>query len=298
VLEAGAMVLCHKGVIAIDEFDKMGKDDQIAMHEALEQQTISIAKASIIATLPAQVSVLAGANPKFSRFDVYRPLMEQTDIPDTLLSRFDLKFALRDVPDKENDERIASHILESRLNPEIRKPEISQEFLRKFIAYMRQNCHPRMTKEALERIKNFYVTMRGMYKGEDTVAITLRQNEAMLRLAEASAKVRLSQVAEIQDAERAIKIMKVSLQQFGYDYETGKIDVDRTEGTSSSQRSKIRILLDVIEALEKRIGKQIPKEDIIAEAEDHGLKGVDDMIQKMKSEGMLFEPKHNMIQKL
>ncbi|MFZ3076932.1 MAG: ATP-binding protein [Candidatus Aenigmatarchaeota archaeon] len=298
VLEAGAMVLCHKGVIAIDEFDKMGKDDQIAMHEALEQQTISIAKASIIATLPAQVSVLAGANPKFSRFDVYRPLMEQTDIPDTLLSRFDLKFALRDVPDKDNDEKIASHILESRLNPEIRKPEISQDFLRKFIAYMRQNCHPKMTKEALERIKNFYVTMRGMYKGEDTVAITLRQNEALLRMTEASAKVRLSPVAEMQDAERAIRIMKVSLQQFGYDYETGKIDVDRTEGTSSSQRSKIRILLDVIEALEKRIGKQIPKEDIIAEAEDHGLKGVDDMIQKMKSEGMLFEPKHNVIQKL
>ncbi len=260
--------------------------------------TISIAKASIIATLPAQVSVLAGANPKFSRFDVYRPLVEQTDIPDTLLSRFDLKFALRDVPDKERDEKIASHILESRLNPELRKPEISQEFMRKYIAYMRQNCHPKMTKETLDRIKNFYVTMRGMYKGEDTVAITLRQNEALLRMAEASAKVRFSTVVEEQDAERAIRIMKVSLQQFGYDYETGKIDVDRTEGTSSSQRSKIRILMDVIEELEKRIGKQIPKEDIVAEAEDHGLKGVDEMIQKLKSEGMLFEPKHNVIQKL
>ncbi len=260
--------------------------------------TISIAKASIIATLPAQVSVLAGANPKFSRFDVYRPLMEQTDIPDTLLSRFDLKFALRDVPDREKDEKLATHVLESRMNPELRRPEISQEFMRKYIAYVRQNSRPQMTKEALERIKNFYVTMRGMYKGEDTVAITLRQNEALLRLSEASAKVRLSQMVEQSDAERAIKIMKVSLQQFGYDYETGKIDIDRTEGTSSSQRSKIRVLLDVIEALEKKIGKQIPKEDIIAEAEDHGLKGVDEMIQKMKSEGMLFEPKHNVIQKL
>lgn len=298
VLEAGAMVLCHKGVIAIDEFDKMSRDDQVAMHEALEQQTISIAKASIIATLPAQVSVLAGANPKFSRFDVYRPLIEQTDIPDTLLSRFDLKFALRDVPDKEKDEKIASHILESRLNPEIRKPEISPDFLRKFIAYMRQNCHPKMTKDAIENIKNFYVMMRGMYSGEDTVAITLRQNEAMLRLSEASAKVRFSPIVETCDAERAIRIMKFSLQQFGYDYETGKIDIDRTEGTPSSQRSKIRILMDVIENLEKKIGKQIPKEDIIAEAEDQGLKGVDEMIQKMKREGMLFEPKVNVIQKL
>ncbi len=297
VLEAGAMVLCHKGIICIDEFDKMSKDDQIAMHEALEQQTISIAKASIIATLPAQVSVLAGANPKFSRFDPYRPLIEQTDIPDTLLSRFDLKFALRDVPNKERDEILASHVAETYLSPEVREPEISPEFLKKFIAYVRMNCRPKMTREAVEVLKKFYVEMRSMYSG-DTVPITLRQNEALLRLAEASAKVRLAEEVSPEDAERAIRIMKVSLMQFGYDYETGKIDIDRTEGVSSSQRSKIRAILDIIDRLEKEFGKQIPKEEIIAAAEEEGLRDVEDLIQKLKREGMLFEPRHNMIQKV
>ncbi len=297
VLEAGAMVLCHKGIIAIDEFDKMNREDQIAMHEALEQQTISIAKASIIATLPAQVSVLAGANPKFSRFDPYRPIAEQIDIPDTLLSRFDLKFALRDIPDKEKDELLATHILETRLKPESVKPLISPEFLRKYVAYARKNCSPQMTREAAERLKQFYVDMRGLYAGEDTVAITLRQNEALMRLAEASAKIQLRGQVSREDAERAIQIMKYSLQQLGYDYETGRIDIDRTEGVSSSQRSKIRILMDIIDRLERELGKQIPREDILAAAEEEGLRDVEDLLQKMKREGVFFEPKLNTIQK-
>lgn len=138
MLEAGAMVLANKGVLAIDEFDKMSKEDQVAMHEALEQQQISIAKASIVATLPAQVSVLAGSNPKFFRFDPFKPIAEQVDIPDTLLSRFDLKFALKDIPDKERDEKLASHILETRLKPSLVEPLISPEFLRKYIAYARK----------------------------------------------------------------------------------------------------------------------------------------------------------------
>ncbi|NOZ82157.1 MAG: minichromosome maintenance protein MCM [Candidatus Micrarchaeota archaeon] len=298
VLEAGAMVLCHKGVIAIDEFDKMSKDDQIAMHEALEQQTISIAKASIVATLPAQVSVLAGSNPKFSRFDPFKPIAEQIDIPDTLLSRFDLKFAIRDVPDRKRDEELASYVLETRLDPKKVEPEIPPEFLRKFIAYVRKHCHPKMTREASEKIKEFYVKMRNMYAGEDTVAITLRQNEALVRLAEASAKIRLSDRVEAQDAERAIKLMKYSLEQLGYDYETGRIDIDKLEGgTPSSQRSKIRKLMDIIERLEREMGKDIPKEDIVAAAESEGLKNIDELLSKLKSEGMIYEPRLNVIRK-
>ncbi len=297
VLEAGAMVLCNKSVICIDEFDKMSKEDQIAMHEALEQQTISIAKASIVATLPAQVAVLAGANPKFSRFDPYRPIAEQIDIPETLLSRFDLKFAIRDVPDPERDKKLAEYIIETRLNPEAVKPEIPVELMRKYIAYARKHCKPKMTKEALEKIKEFYVHMRSISTGE-TVAITLRQNEALMRLAEASAKVRLSPVVEAQDAERAIRIMKYSLMQLGYDYETGTIDIDRTEGTPSSQRSKIRKMLEIIERLEREIGKQIPREDIIALAQDEGIKDAEEILSLLKREGLVFEPRQGMIQRV
>jgi len=299
MLEAGAMVLANKGVLAVDEFDKMSKEDQIAMHEALEQQQISIAKASIVATLPAQVSVLAGSNPKFFRFDPMKSIVDQVDIPDTLLSRFDLKFALKDVPDKEQDAKLATHILETRLKPSIVEPLIKPEFLRKFIAYARKNSKPQMTREAAERLKNFYLDMRSLYTG-DSIAITLRQNEALMRLAEASAKIRLSEKVEDRDAEKAINIMRFSIQQLGYDYETGKIDIDRTEGVSASQRSKIHILLDIIDMLEKKIGKPVPKEEIIAAAEDQGLKAeaTEDLLRRLKSEGSIFEPKLNYVESI
>jgi len=299
MLEAGAMVLANKGVLAVDEFDKMSKEDQVAMHEALEQQQISIAKASIVATLPAQVSVLAGSNPKFFRFDPYKSIVDQVDIPDTLLSRFDLKFALKDVPDKEMDEKLATHILETRLQPSRVEPQIKPEFLRKFIAYARKNCKPEMTRDAAEKLKNFYLDMRSMYAGE-SLAITLRQNEGLMRLAEASAKIRLSEKVETQDAEKAIDIMRFSIQQLGYDYETGKIDIDRTEGVSASQRSKIHVLLDIIDMLEKKLGKPVPKEEIIAAAEEQGIKGDDteEVLRRLKSEGSIFEPKINYIERI
>jgi DNA replicative helicase MCM subunit Mcm2 (Cdc46/Mcm family) len=300
MLEAGAMILANKGILCVDEFDKMSKDDQIAMHEGLEQQQISIAKASIVATLPAQVSVLAGSNPKFFRFDPFKSIAEQVDIPDTLLSRFDLKFALKDVPDKEKDEKLATHILETRLKPSLVEPLIAPEFLRKYIAYARKNSKPEMTREAAERLKNFYLDMRSLYSGEETVAITLRQNEGLMRLAEAAAKIRLSEKVEMKDAERAINIMRFSIQQLGYDYETGKIDIDRTEGVSASQRSKIHIILDIIDELEKKIGKPVPKEEIIAAAEDQGLKAetTEDLLRRLKSEGSIFEPKLNYLESI
>ncbi|MBN2203054.1 MAG: minichromosome maintenance protein MCM [Candidatus Aenigmarchaeota archaeon] len=300
VLEAGAMVLANKGIIAIDEFDKMTKEDQIAMHEALEQQTVSVAKASIVATLPAQVSVLAGANPKYLRFDPYKSVAEQVEIPDTLLGRFDLKFALKDIPDKVKDERLATHIIETRLKPETVTPEISPEFIRKYVAYARKYCKPEMTREAADRLKNFYLDMRSLYTGEGAIAITLRQNEGLLRLAEASAKIRLSPKVEIQDAERAVEIMRYSIQQLGYDYETGKIDIDKTEGMPASQRSKIHAILDILEMLEKKLGKPVSKEEIIATAEEQGIKAstTEELLRRLKTEGSIFEPRVNYIERI
>jgi replicative DNA helicase Mcm len=300
VLEAGAMVLANKGIIAIDEFDKMSQQDQIAMHEALEQQTISIAKASIIATLPAQVSVLAGANPKYFRFDPYRPISEQINIPDTLLARFDVKFSLRDIPNVEMDEKLASHILETRLEPSRVEPIMQPSFLRKYIAYARKYCKPEMTREAAEALKDFYLRMRGMQTGEDTIAITLRQNEGLLRMAEASAKIRLSDKVEKQDAERAINIVEYSIRELGYDYETGKIDIDRTEGVPASQRSKIHTILDIIDVLEKKLGKPVPKEEVLTAAEEQGIKisDAEDLLRRLKTEGSIFEPKMNFIEKI
>lgn len=301
VLEAGALVLTNKGLMSIDEFDKMNKDDQIAMHEAMSLETISIAKASITATLPAKTAILAAANPSFGRFDPMMSIIEQIKIPETLMSRFDLKFALRDIPDKTRDEQIASHILKSRTDPTVAKPVISTNLLRKYIAYAKKNFNNiELTKESAERLKKFYVNMRNKYTEEESgvVSITLRQYEALIRLSEACAKIRLDTKVTLDDAERAINLMKFSLMQLGFEPETGVIDIDRIEsGVTTSQRSKISAVLNIIEELEKE-DKRVSVEDIKAEAETRGIKDADSLLEKLKKEGIVFEPKYGYIKRL
>ncbi|MBI4014536.1 MAG: minichromosome maintenance protein MCM [Candidatus Aenigmarchaeota archaeon] len=301
LLEAGALILANKSVIAIDEFDKMSRDDQIAMHEAMSIESVSIAKASIVATLPAQTAVLAGANPKLSRFDRYTPIIEQIQIPETLLSRFDLKFALLDRPDRNVDERLAEHIAMSRITPEMVEPAISHKLLKKYIAYAKQKITSvELTKDSSDTLKAFYVEMRNPGgAGENApVGITLRQYEALLRLAEASAKIRLSDKMSAQDAERSIKLMKYSLSQLGWDYESGKFDIDLTEsGVSSTKRRKIHVIADIIDSLQKKM-KDIPVEDVKAAAEEQGVANAEEIIDKMKADGSLFEVRHGFIKKV
>ena len=300
VLEAGALVMSNRSICAIDEFSKVSPQDQVALQEAMSLGTISIAKASIVATLPAQTAVLAGGNPKLGRFDPYIPIREQVDIGEALLSRFDLRFALRDIPNPEIDAKVADHILKMRhFKEEEAKPIIEPEILRKYIAYAKSHVHPVLTKEAAETIKDFYLKMRAKAGGEAPVSITLRQYESLMRLAEASAKIRLSDKINVEDAERAIRLMKTSLRQFGFDPETGMIDIDRAEGAiTSAQRSKIRIVLDVIEELTKVIGKTIPEDELTRRAREEGVEDVDDILRRMKNEGLVFSPKPGFIQKI
>jgi len=301
VLEAGALVLTNKGLLAIDEFEKMTSDDQIAMHEALEQGSISIAKASIVATLPAQTSVLAGGNPKFSRFDPYMPIAKQITIPDTLLTRFDLKFALRDVPESEMDKKIVDHVLKTREDDfEGSIPKISQEMVRKYIAYTKQNCNPLLTPESGKILRRFYLNTRKRAEGGGgPIPITLRQFEALMRLAEASARIQLSKEVRKEDAQRAIRLMRFSLQQLGFDTETGQIDIDRAEGASvtSSERSRIRMVMDIINDLSEKT-KEISIAEIQKLARKEGVEEVDDIIEKLKREGLLFEPNPGYVQKV
>ncbi len=300
VLEAGALVLCNKGLLAIDEFEKMDKEDMVAMHEALEQGTVSIAKATIIATLPAQTSVLAGANPKLGRFDVYTPIAEQIMIPPTLLSRFDLKFALRDVPDAEADKKLVDHVLKARIDISSIEPEIPHTLIKKYIAYSKQHVKDViLNKDTLKVFKDFFIDMRSKFTEEDRIVpITFRQFEALIRLAQASAKVNLRTETIKEDADRAIRIMQVSLRQLGFDAETNKLDIDRMESSvAGTQRSKIRILLDIVDKLEKD-SKEVSMEDVEALAEEEGLGDVKDMVQKLEREGVLYKPKPGFIRKV
>ncbi len=301
VLEAGAMVLTNKGLLAIDEFEKMNPDDQVAMHEAMEQGSISIAKASIVATLPAKTSILAGGNPKFSRFDPMRSVHEQVNIPPTLLSRFDLKFTLRDVPNAKEDRKIVEHVLKSRHDKDVVTPVIHPDLVRKYVAYAKEHCNPTLSLEVSKLLKNFYVKTRGRAEGgRAPVPITLRQFEGLMRLSEASAKVQLSDVIRKSDAQRAIELMKASLKDLGSDIETGEIDVDKSEGgTPFSERSKITKILNIIDQLSGDKRDIVPVSKLRDAAAKEGIESVevDDLIDKLKREGILFEPNPGYVQR-
>ncbi|MEM5797998.1 MAG: minichromosome maintenance protein MCM [Candidatus Aenigmatarchaeota archaeon] len=301
VVEAGAIVLANKGLLSVDEFEKMSADDQVAMHEALEQGSVSIAKASIVTTLPAQTSVLAGGNPKFGRFDPYMPIAKQITIPDTLLGRFDLKFVLKDIPNPEEDAKVVEHIFKARTESKETLPILEPSLIRKYIAYTRERCKPEHTKETQELLKNFYVeTRRKAQSLGAPIPITLRQFEALLRLSEASAKIQLQDYVRKEDALRAIRLMEFSLKQLGCEPGTNVIDVDRTEGiTTSTERAAIRVILDIINNLSKK-KKEIPVHEVIENAEKEGIDKdkAEEAIEKLKRDGTLFEPSPKFLQKV
>lgn len=293
-LEAGALVLGDKGNVCVDELDKMREEDRSAIHEALEQQTISIAKAGIMATLNSRCSVLAAANPKFGRFDRYKSIAEQIDLPSPILSRFDLIFIIEDKPNAERDHDLAGHILKIHQDSTI-PYVIEPELMRKYIAYARKSVQPTLTKEAAEVLQDFYVTMRsGAIDEESPVPITARQLEALVRLAEASARIRLSNEVLKEDAQRAIKLQEDCMKQVGYDPDTGKVDIDKVEGrTSKSERDKINIIIDVIKELSDEYEGSAPKNIVYAELVDKynvGEEKVDEVINMLKSKGVIYEP--------
>ncbi|MBC8500260.1 MAG: minichromosome maintenance protein MCM [Nanoarchaeota archaeon] len=303
-LEAGALVLTNRGICCIDELDKMTTEDRSAMHEALEQQTVTISKANIQATLRAETTVLAAANPKFGRFDPYELLAKQINLPSTLINRFDLIFPIRDLPDSTRDEKMAAFILSLHREAESKKSEIDVELMKKYISYARQNIKPRLTTNALNEIKNFYVKMRNTVSSEEgivAIPISPRQLEGLVRLAEASARTRLSDKVTKKDSQRAIELVHFCLTQIGLDPETGKIDIDRiSTGITATERSHIAIIREIINDLEKAIGKTIPVEDVIREAEIKGIdsKKVEEVIEKLKRSGDIFSPRHGLISRI
>lgn len=305
-LEAGALVLANKGICCVDEIDKMDKDDRVAMHEAMEQQTITIAKANIHSTLHAETTILAAANPKLGRFDPYQSLGAQIDMPPTLISRFDLIFPIRDLPNKIKDEKLATHILEAFRNPEDLQPEIVPDLMRKYIAYAKQNCKPRISREAISTIKEFFVTLRNKRSGDmdesvQPIPISARQLEAMVRLAYASARVRLSESVTKDDAERSIRLLKLCLSQVGVDTETGELDIDRiVTGITSTQRNRIITVRELIRELEGLHGSNIPIADLVDSAKSKGIEEskIEEIIESMKRDGEIFEPKHGIIRRM
>lgn len=264
VLESGALVLSDGGVCCIDEFDKMSDSTRSVLHEVMEQQTVSIAKAGIITTLNARTSILASANPIGSKYNVNLPVPQNIDLPPTLLSRFDLVYLVLDQIDEQNDRRLARHLVGMYLedtpeNGNAQEVLVSStfhqlsawslthsqpvEFLTSYISYARTKCQPKITQAASEALVSAYVQMRKL--GEDVraaerrITATTRQLESMIRLAEAHAKMRLAEEVTANDVHEAVRLIKSALKQAATDARTGLIDMGLlTEGTSASERRR------------------------------------------------------------
>lgn len=292
-LEAGAMVLADGGIVCIDEIDKMRDEDRVAIHEAMEQGTVSIAKAGIVARLNARASVLAAGNPKYGRYIPSRPIAENINLPITILSRFDLIFTLRDLTDVERDKSLVRHVLRTHEAIEEVRPEIPPDILRKYVAYARKYVKPRLTRDAELLIEEFYLEMRrkSAEVPEAPIAITTRQLEALIRLAEAHARMALKSYVDVEDAAEAIRLMNVILENVGIDVETGQIDIDVImTGKPKSIRDKELIIKDVIKELSSEEGCAKIK-DIVREAVKKGIDEdfVEKYITSLRRAGELYE---------
>jgi replicative DNA helicase Mcm len=320
-LEAGALVLADMGVAAVDEMDKMQKEDRGALHEAMEQQTISVAKAGITATLKSRCALLGAANPKYGRFDMYGDIADQINMPPSLLSRFDLIFIMTDQPEQRRDLAIAEHILkahsigeliaqhrktpipgvteeyiEQQLTPV--KPDIEPSLFRKYVAYAKRSCYPILSTEAKEALVTYYLKLRGIAEPNKPVPVTARQLEALVRLAEASARIRLSNTIEQADAERVIHIVDACLRQIAYDARTGSFDIDKViTGISKEKRDIVRVIKDAIRDIGGE-GKRAAIDQVIDVASQKGFardkvrEGIDMLLRN----GEAMEPKNGIIQ--
>ena len=302
-LEAGALVLADRGVACVDEFDKMNPQDRVAIHQAMEQQTISIAKAGIVATLNARTAILAAANPALGRYNSFKNPAENINLPVTVLSRFDLIFVMVDKPESERDRKMAEHVISLHSSKSTgNEAPISPQLLRKYISYAKKNSPPMLTNEAAKKIQEFYLETRAMGENpESPVPITARQLEALVRLAESRAKMALKKEITIDDAEAVIRLMTTSLKMVGIDRETMRADIDTIMvGRTKTQRERVDLIITLVRELGEGSKEGFVQIEKIVEAA--GAQGVErqfalDTINRLIKEGVLFEPRQGIVKK-
>jgi len=314
-VKAGALPLADRGLARLDDLDKFHSEERGTLGSVLEDQTIEVNKASVQTTLKARTAVLAAANPKYGRFDQYEPIGEQVDLEPGLISQFDLLFVVTDQPDERHDERVAERILQANYAGELNTqhsemdapnvsdakirnqveqvaPEIDPELLRKYIAYARRNCFPTMTDAAIETIKDFYVDLRSKGADEDApVPVSARKLESLVRLAEASARVRLSDEVVEEDAERAIMITRSCLQDLGVDPESGSSNGDST--VTELSREDIKSIKHLMAEMEEDYEEGAPVEEVLeagTEMFDLSENRFEHEIDKLKQKGEVYEP--------
>ena len=293
MLEAGATVLGDQGLVCIDEFDKMKAEDRSALHEVMEQQTASISKGGIVATLNARTSILAAANPMFGKYDPFKNITENVNLPVPLLTRFDLIFVVRDKPSKERDTEIAQHIINLHTPSGIdKKSQIDSETLTKYLAYVKR-INPTLTKEAEQKILDYYMKMRNV-EAEEMITVTPRQLEGLIRLSTARARLLMKNQVDGDDAQRAIDLLQSMFEDAGIDVNTGKVDLGVLQGRPRSEVSKMQLFMDVMKSLEGEHKSPVEEKQLVeelAKTEKFTEEEAKNFIRKMARDSSIYESK-------
>jgi replicative DNA helicase Mcm len=294
MLEAGAVVLGDQGLVCIDEFDKIKAEDRSALHEVMEQQTCSVAKGGIVATLNARTSILSAANPMYGKYDPYKNITENVNLPVPLLTRFDLVYVIRDLPEKEKDSKIASHILE--IHKDARKSSqaaINIDLLSKYLAFAKQIVEPELTREAINIIRDYYMKMRNV-DSDSMITVTPRQLEGLVRLATARARLLLKDKVEREDAERSLFLVQRMLETAGVDVNTGKVDLGVLHGKPFSEISKLKLFMEIFSSLSGEEKNDVEENVFIGELVKTGKFSDSDAklhIKKAMNDGQIYERK-------
>ena len=284
-LDAGPMVLADRGICVIDEFDKMGIEDRNTLHEPLEQQRISIAKAGIMASLNTRCSVLAGANPKGGRILDGKTPKELINLPDPVISRFDLIFLLKDIPDRERDGQIIDLIVNPEAEEEAYKKGIDPELLRKYVAYSRRVVRPKIKDPKVqEAIKKYYVEERQDGKNKEDsngerdrpIPIGPRMGRGLKRLVEANARLHLREEVIYEDVKKAVRLIEYCQKLVGIDPFTGRPDMDILEGRVGTGQKKFKEIVKLA-VLEK-------KEDMGGYSWYKSVTHIEDVVETIKEE--------------
>lgn len=314
-IEGGSIVKAHRGIACVDELDDMDEEDRSALHTALESQEVPVAKAGINATLPAKTKLLAAANPEYGRFDPYEPIDGQIDIDPALISRFDLVFTLRDQPNRDTDEDIIDHKLDSahvgqrrqagaEVTDELaeaHEPTISEELFRAYVAHAR-DITPELTAEAKDVIRETFLELRlsnlegDSSPDDEPIPVTFRKQDAIIRFAEASARVRLSEEITAADAERALALIRQSMEDVGKDPDTGEFDADVIEtGASRSQQQRIKTVESLVGDLEDEEYEGAPIEEVVSAAVEEGMTEQQALktLEELAKKGEVYEPAEN-----